>query len=190
MVYSYLSLFFIPVLKWGRRYYVRTTCCNASVELDAELERKIQRGEITSLPENIIPDSPAMLQSGRKRCASCGFETEEDFTSYLPNAAGSFKERVTETAAFFLETEQYRLPSAGDWRRSSSPSGMVILNSITVPSPNRLLTDSRQIFREFGMIGFYPNSRLISVEEASLGSCKIPPFSGVDGCIYYRHRRF
>ena len=40
MVYSYLSLFFIPVLKWGRRYYVRTTCCNASVELDAELGRK------------------------------------------------------------------------------------------------------------------------------------------------------
>ena len=79
MVYSYLSLFFIPVLKWGRRYYVRTTCCNASVELDAELGRKIQRGEITSLPENIIPDSPAMLQSGRKRCASCGFETEEDY---------------------------------------------------------------------------------------------------------------
>ena len=79
MVYSYLSLFFIPVLKWGRRYYVRTTCCNASVELDAELGRKIQRGEIPSLPENIIPDSPAMLQSGRKRCASCGFETEEDY---------------------------------------------------------------------------------------------------------------
>ena len=61
MVYSYLSLFFIPVLKWGRRYYVRTTCCNASVELDAELGRKIQRGEITSLPENIIPDSPATV---------------------------------------------------------------------------------------------------------------------------------
>jgi len=36
MVYSYLSLFFIPVLKWGRRYYVRTTCCNASAELDGE----------------------------------------------------------------------------------------------------------------------------------------------------------
>jgi len=34
---------------------------------------------VTSLPENIIPESPAMLPGGKKRCASCGFETEEDY---------------------------------------------------------------------------------------------------------------
>ena len=89
MVYSYLSLFFIPVFKWGRRYYVRTTCCDTSVEIDAELGRRIDRGEVTSLPESIIPlDSQRWGQMNtqeqpqaqhRKRCAACGFETEEDY---------------------------------------------------------------------------------------------------------------
>ncbi len=87
MVYSYLSLFFIPVFKWGRRYYVRTTCCDTMVEIDAELGRRISRGEVTSLPESIIPadfqyrgqsdmqDSPQT----KKRCEACGYETAEDY---------------------------------------------------------------------------------------------------------------
>lgn len=79
MVYSYLSLFFIPVFKWGRHYYVRTTCCDASVEIDGELGRRIDRGEVTSLPESIIPNTVQYQAQNRKRCAACGFETEEDY---------------------------------------------------------------------------------------------------------------
>ena len=79
MVYSYFSLFFIPIFKWGRRYFVRTTCCDASVELDAELGRRIWQREIASLPEDIIPDTYSAVLQRRKRCAACGFETEEDY---------------------------------------------------------------------------------------------------------------
>lgn len=56
MVYSYLSLFFIPVFRWGRSYYVRTTCCGRSVPISQELGRRIAAGEVTSLPEDIIPE--------------------------------------------------------------------------------------------------------------------------------------
>lgn len=83
MVYSYLSLFFIPVFKWGRHYYVRTTCCDTSVEISSELGRQIARGEVTSLPESIIPRAEAYPVQGRRRCGACGFETEEDY-QYCP----------------------------------------------------------------------------------------------------------
>ncbi|MCC8061519.1 MAG: zinc ribbon domain-containing protein [Clostridiales bacterium] len=87
MVYTYLSLFFIPVFKWGRRYFVHTTCCNTDVEISAELGRQIARGEVTSLPEDIIPQSFQPYSDNhscdetpqRKRCPSCGFETDEDY---------------------------------------------------------------------------------------------------------------
>ena len=45
MTYTVLSLFFIPVFKWNRHYYVRTTCCSAIYELDPAIGRKIERGE-------------------------------------------------------------------------------------------------------------------------------------------------
>lgn len=105
MVYSYLSLFFIPVFKWGRRYYVRTTCCDTTVEISGDLGRQIDRGEVTSLPESIIPadyqyrgqgqpqgqtqgqaqpqgqaqTQPEVCAQAKKHCPSCGFETEEDY---------------------------------------------------------------------------------------------------------------
>lgn len=79
MVYSCLSLFFIPVFKWGRRYYVRTTCCDASVEIEADLGRQIDRGEVSSLPESVIPNTFRDQLQTKKRCSACGFETEEDY---------------------------------------------------------------------------------------------------------------
>lgn len=89
MVYSYLSLFFIPVFKWGRRYYVQAGCCGAAVELDAETGKKIADGELTRLPEDIIPaDDHGVLNGSReKRCPSCGFVTEEDY-SFCPKCGG------------------------------------------------------------------------------------------------------
>lgn len=70
-------MFFIPVFKWGKRYCVRTTCCDAVVEIDRELGRQIERGQVRALPETIIPANDA--DTGKKRCRVCGFETEEDF---------------------------------------------------------------------------------------------------------------
>lgn len=82
MIYSCLSLFFLPVFKWGRRYCVRTTCCDKVVTIDSELGRQIERGQITSLPEDIIP-AASQPDYRRKHCDGCGFETEEDY-SFCP----------------------------------------------------------------------------------------------------------
>lgn len=90
MVYTYLSLFFIPVFKWGRRYYVQAGCCGTSVELDAETGRKIASGELKHLPEDIIPAGGGFGTTGgnrEHRCPNCGFTTEEDY-SFCPKCGG------------------------------------------------------------------------------------------------------
>lgn len=78
LVYSCLSLFFIPIFKWGRSYYVRTSCCDKMVPIAAGLGHQIEQGQLLALPEDIIPDTFGQ-KNGRKRCSSCGFETEEDY---------------------------------------------------------------------------------------------------------------
>lgn len=45
MTYMCLSLFFIPVLKWGRKYYVETSCCKGMTQLKDETGKRLQRGE-------------------------------------------------------------------------------------------------------------------------------------------------
>lgn len=77
VVYSYFSLFFIPLFKWGREYYVKTSCCGKAVPIGAELGRQIERGEVTVLPQDIIPDTCG--GAVRHCCMSCGFETKEDY---------------------------------------------------------------------------------------------------------------
>lgn len=91
MVYSYLSLFFIPIFKWGRRYYVQAGCCGQTVELDPETGKKIASGELTHLPEDIIPAGNSGFAANReRRCPNCGFVTEEDY-SFCPKCGGHLK---------------------------------------------------------------------------------------------------
>ena len=85
MSYMYLSLFFIPVFRWNKHFYVRTTCCNTVYELNPELGKKIARGEKIEIQE-----SDLQMVSGRgrriRRCSRCGFTTEENF-SYCPHCS-------------------------------------------------------------------------------------------------------
>lgn len=86
MIYTYLSIFFIPLIKWNRHYYVQMSCCNAVYELNSEKGNMLRRGEDTDIsPQDLTP-----VQSGQranqgygKRCSNCGYETAEDF-EYCP----------------------------------------------------------------------------------------------------------
>jgi len=92
MTYMCFSLFFIPVFKWNKRYYVRTTCCHEVIEIDRELGERIRRGEVTELREGDLHfDCPGYRDDGYriKRCENCGYETEEDF-QYCPKCGKPF----------------------------------------------------------------------------------------------------
>lgn len=76
LVCRVLSLFFIPIFRWNRRYFARLSCCNTACPLPEALGRQIERGEVTHL------DPDALHFTGgarRRRCTACGFETESDF---------------------------------------------------------------------------------------------------------------
>ena len=99
MTYMCLSLFFIPVLKWGKRYFVKMSCCGTVYELNCETGRQIARG---SQPD-IRPEELTLVQagkreqwqtmSGRRRiCGNCGYEAEEDF-AYCPKCGNKLELR-------------------------------------------------------------------------------------------------
>ena len=77
MTYSYFMLFFIPLFKWGRRYFVKMSCCGEVGEISKELGEKIAEGRLHTLaPEDLpFPDN----QSKWHRCPKCGYVTGEDF---------------------------------------------------------------------------------------------------------------
>ena len=69
MTYTCLSLFFIPTFKWGKKYYVKASCCGSVFELNEEKGKAIARGEdvrITDADLTII-----QRNSRLKRCSSC-----------------------------------------------------------------------------------------------------------------------
>lgn len=92
MTYSFFSLFFIPVVRWNRRYYVQTSCCESVYELNQETGKRLERGEAVDIGETDM----TLLQAGRrttgwnrKQCEGCGYETEEDFR-YCPKCGREF----------------------------------------------------------------------------------------------------
>ena len=89
MTYMCFSLFFIPLLKWNKKYIVRTTCCSAQYELDSNIGLAIARGhDVEIRPEHLCPIG-GTAHTMYKRCEQCGFTTTEDF-HYCPNCGKSF----------------------------------------------------------------------------------------------------
>lgn len=81
MVYTYFSFFFIPLFKWGKRYFVQTNCCNSVCELSKETGKAIEQGTITSLDVSSLHFMHT--QNNRKVCNICGYTTNENF-DYCP----------------------------------------------------------------------------------------------------------
>ena len=78
MLYTVLSLFFIPTFKWNKRYYVQMSCCGSVYELNPEIGKRIVSGEDLQ----IKPQDLTKVGNGRgffKHCNNCGYEKSEDF---------------------------------------------------------------------------------------------------------------
>ena len=89
MTYSVLSLFFIPVFKWNRHYYVKTSCCHTIYEIDAEIAEKIIRKEVSVIHDEDLRIVQSGYKGGFKKCVYCDFETNEDF-AYCPKCGKPF----------------------------------------------------------------------------------------------------
>jgi len=89
MEYMYFSLFFIPILKWNKKFYIISSCCGSTYSIDKELGNRIARGENITLKEKDLQ----LIKSGQsytiKKCSNCGFETHDDYR-YCPKCANPF----------------------------------------------------------------------------------------------------
>ena len=91
MTYMVLYFFFISVFKWNYRYFAKTSCCNTVYELDQKTGETLRHGEYVKIDPsslNILYQGNRTIQ-GYKRCAYCGYETEEDF-EYCPKCGRRF----------------------------------------------------------------------------------------------------
>ena len=90
MTYMCLSIFFIPVFKWNKRYYVQTSCCNTIYELDPEIGKQIQWGQKVDIKTEHLSRIQQEIRKVKKKCHNCGYETEEDF-EFCPKCGNSFQ---------------------------------------------------------------------------------------------------
>ena len=88
VTYTVLSLFFIPCFKWGKRYYVQTTCCNTVYELDPEVGKRIAHGEDVTIRQEDLTRVMDQRYSVKK-CKNCGYSTDEDF-EFCPKCGNRF----------------------------------------------------------------------------------------------------
>ena len=84
VLYSQLLLFFIPTIKWGKRYMVRLNCCDSLFELNKEKGKQIESGFSVS----ISPEDLTLVQKGsfssKTYCTNCGSELDSSF-EYCPH---------------------------------------------------------------------------------------------------------
>lgn len=82
MTYSYFSLFFIPIFKWNKKYFIKSSCCGTIYGIDKSLGKSIQKGENIKVAED---DLQAIGRNYRsvKYCKNCNTRVEDDF-EYCP----------------------------------------------------------------------------------------------------------
>ena len=86
MTYTVFSLFFIPLFKWNKKYYVETSCCHSTYQLSEVKGKNIENG----LKTEILQSDLYLLQKNfSKHCSNCGYTTNQDF-DYCPNCGHKF----------------------------------------------------------------------------------------------------
>lgn len=84
VTYMVLSIFFIPIFKWGRTYYVRTSCCGSLYQLRPEVGRAIERGENVTIQQTDLYLEQRGQAGAQNRSAGA-----QNGAAYGQNAAGA-----------------------------------------------------------------------------------------------------
>ncbi|MFT8313220.1 MAG: zinc ribbon domain-containing protein [Clostridium sp.] len=77
--YNYFQLFFIPIFRWGEKYYLISKCCGSLFELSRQDGEDLANGNnsiLSNLNINIVEDNS---QCGKLVCHRCGKEVDESF---------------------------------------------------------------------------------------------------------------
>lgn len=95
MTYTCFSLFFLPIIKWNKHYYVKTTCCSTLYELNKDIGNRIKNGENIDITEEYLTTinygnkNQGYYNNGEKRCTYCGYIGQGDYM-YCPRCGGKY----------------------------------------------------------------------------------------------------
>lgn len=82
MTYTYFSLFFIPIIKWNKKYYVKSTCCGSLYTINENLGKDIERGQVSNIDERDL--QPININHNKERvCSNCNYPLDSDY-EYCP----------------------------------------------------------------------------------------------------------
>lgn len=86
--YNFLHLFFIPIFKWNKKYYLRARCCNSIFEISKVTFDKIndQQGEEININDYELKEK-YNPNNGTVICSSCGRRVDSSF-EYCPYCGG------------------------------------------------------------------------------------------------------
>lgn len=84
-----LSIFFIPLFRWGKQYFVKTECCGTIYSLKKEVGDKIRNGEDVVINSSDLTEVDSDYQKVSK-CSVCGYECSDDF-EYCPKCGNKLK---------------------------------------------------------------------------------------------------
>ncbi|NDL68774.1 zinc ribbon domain-containing protein [Anaerotalea alkaliphila] len=86
------TLFFLPLFRWNKKFYVITTCCHSVYAISKELGTAIAKGEPVRLEEKDLHlvhrsrEASCNLSAGELHCPQCGAQVQEDF-KFCPQCA-------------------------------------------------------------------------------------------------------
>lgn len=86
MEYSVFSLFFIPLFKFNKKFYARTTCCN-SLYLITNKEKGLMMEREQGHNVFLKDEDLKVIQKGTSclsLCTNCGYQANEEH-KYCPN---------------------------------------------------------------------------------------------------------
>jgi len=87
MTYSCFSLFFIPIFKFNKRYFLKSANCASVCEISKEYANRLIEKEDTLDPFKI----PFFTNYRKEKyCENCGFKTSEDYV-YCPKCSTRLK---------------------------------------------------------------------------------------------------
>lgn len=87
VTYSYFSLFFIPIIKWDKRYYAKRSCCNTIYSLNSELGKEIEKGMDVDIRQEDLHELYGCVY---RTCPQCGYETENNRFVFCPMCGYKF----------------------------------------------------------------------------------------------------
>lgn len=89
--YHYFSLFFIPLFKWGKKYYAQCSRCGAIYNLPNELGKDIKKGVVSSVSDNDIEYVKGSSIKENNYCTYCGAARKESDDNYCPKCGHKYK---------------------------------------------------------------------------------------------------